>query len=136
VIYLLDTNAFSDLMSADVTVRQRAADASSAGDRVVTCSIVRGEILHGVLRLVAGKKKSHLENLTRQLFGLIPVLPIDAVVADHYSATKADCEARGVPLAENDLWIAACARANGATLVSRDTDFTKVAGLLVENWTP
>lgn len=35
---------------------------------------------------------------------------------------------------DNDLWIAAAALASGATVVSRDTDFQHVRGLMVEDW--
>jgi predicted nucleic acid-binding protein len=38
---------------------------------------------------------------------------------------------RGLPLDENDLWIAATALAMAATLVSRDSDFRAVEGLSV-----
>lgn len=38
---------------------------------------------------------------------------------------------RGLILDENDLWIAATAIALDATLVSRDTDFSGIDGLLV-----
>jgi predicted nucleic acid-binding protein len=38
-------------------------------------------------------------------------------------------------LDENDLWIAATARALGAVLVSRDADFARVDGLSTEDWT-
>jgi tRNA(fMet)-specific endonuclease VapC len=37
----------------------------------------------------------------------------------------------GLPLDENDLWIAATALALDATLVSRDSDFQAVEGLSV-----
>jgi predicted nucleic acid-binding protein len=35
----------------------------------------------------------------------------------------------GLPLDENDLWIAATALAIDATLVTRDTDFRSIEGL-------
>ena len=44
-------------------------------------------------------------------------------------------QARGLSLDENDLWIAAVAKTIGATLFTRDSDFQRVAGLSVENWT-
>ena len=46
---------------------------------------------------------------------------------------KASQQRRGLPLDENDLWIAATALVLDATLVSRDGDFQAIAGLsLVE----
>jgi predicted nucleic acid-binding protein len=50
VVFLLDTNAVSALMREDP---QMAAGISSVqpADRVVTCSIARGEILFGLGRL-------------------------------------------------------------------------------------
>jgi predicted nucleic acid-binding protein len=42
---------------------------------------------------------------------------------------------KGLTLDENDLWIAACALALQATLVSRDGDFGQIEGLNVEDWT-
>ena len=46
---------------------------------------------------------------------------------------KAFQQRRGLPLDENDLWIAATALVLDATLVSRDADFQAIAGLsLVE----
>jgi predicted nucleic acid-binding protein len=44
---------------------------------------------------------------------------------------KASQQRRGLPLDENDLWIAATTLAIDATLVSRDSDFHAVEGLAV-----
>ena len=53
MIYLLDTNAISALMRADVRM---ASWLSSIGvdDRLLLCTIVRGEILFGLERLAPG----------------------------------------------------------------------------------
>ena len=46
---------------------------------------------------------------------------------------KVSQQRRGLPLDENDLWIAATALVLDATLVSRDSDFQAIEGLaLVE----
>jgi len=57
VIYLLDTNAISALMRADA---QMASWLSSIGvdDRVVICTIARGEILFGLERLAQVRHKT------------------------------------------------------------------------------
>jgi predicted nucleic acid-binding protein len=46
---------------------------------------------------------------------------------------KATQQRRGLPLDENDLWIAATALSREATVVSLDSDFQEIEGLaLVE----
>jgi predicted nucleic acid-binding protein len=59
VIYLLDTNVISALMRAE---EQMATWLSSIGadDRVVICTIGRGEILFGLERLAQGRRRTEL----------------------------------------------------------------------------
>jgi len=70
-----------------------------------------------------------------RLFAAIPCLPITEAVADHYAEIKLARQSKGLALDENDLWIAATARQSRATLVSRDSDFQRIDGLKVEDWT-
>ncbi len=62
-------------------------------------------------------------------------LVVPEAAADSYANTKLSCQPKGVVLDENDLWIAATALAVGATLVTRDKDFSQVDGLIVQDWT-
>ena len=57
MIYLLDTSAISALMRAD---SRMASWLSSIGvdDRVVICTISRGEILFGLERLASGMRRT------------------------------------------------------------------------------
>ena len=50
-------------------------------------------------------------------------------LADLYAKTKASQQRLGLPLDENDLWVAATALAIEATLVTHDSDFQAIAGL-------
>jgi hypothetical protein len=50
VIFLLDSNAFSDLMRKNARIEARLAGLGP-NDKVVICPIVRGEILYGIARL-------------------------------------------------------------------------------------
>lgn len=132
MIYLLDTNTISALMRADVRM---AAWLSSIGpnDRVAVCTITRGEILFGLERLAPGRRRTELEEKAGKLFAVLPCEPIPAAAADQYANVKTSQQRRGLPLDENDLWIAATALAMNATLVSRDTDFQAIERLpLVE----
>ena len=75
MIYLLDTNAISALMRADLRM---ASWLSSIGvdDRVVICTITRGEILFGLERLAPGRRRTELEGKALSLFAVLPCEPI------------------------------------------------------------
>jgi len=101
------------------------------GDRVVTCTIVRGEILFGIARLPAGKRRTELEGTGRQFLAAFRCEPVPEQAGDFYAAVKLARQKRGLSLDENDLWVAATALALAATLVSRDSDFGRIEGLPV-----
>ena len=73
--------------------------------------------------------------MLQRLTELIPVPSPTAEVGKHYGTIRADLEKAGMPIGDNDLWIAAHARALGVALVSNDTrEFDRVAGPSVANW--
>ena len=100
-------------------------------DRVVTCSIARGEIVFGLGRLPQGQRRSALEVKAHRVLGALPCEPITLAAGDQYADVKLAQRRMGLSLDENDLWIAASALATGATLVSTDTDFQRVETLPV-----
>ena len=128
--YLLDTNAISDLMRAAPRIENWIAGLAHS-DRVVTCTIVRGEILFGIARLPPGRRRTELEETGRQFLAAVRCEPIPERAGDFYATVKLARQQRGLTLDENDLWIAATALALGATLVSRDSDFGSIDGLTV-----
>jgi tRNA(fMet)-specific endonuclease VapC len=63
------------------------------------------------------------------------VLTLDEDAARHYREIRAVLESKGRPIGNNDLWIAAHARAAKLTLVTNnEREFSRVDGLAVENW--
>jgi predicted nucleic acid-binding protein len=130
VTYLLDTNAVSDLMRATARLEGWMATLQE-NDRVVTCTVVRGEILFGIARLDESKRRTDLEEKARRLFAVLPCEPVPERAADFYARIKVIRQRSGLPLDENDLWVAATALAMEATLVSRDSDFAGIDGLSV-----
>ena len=102
-----------------------------ADDRVVTCTIARGEILFGLERLAPGRRRTKLDGKARQLFAAVPCEPIPPSAGDVYANTKVSQQRRGLSLDENDLRMAATALALSAILVSRDSDFHGIEGLSV-----
>jgi predicted nucleic acid-binding protein len=130
VTYLLDTNAISDLMRAAPRIESWLTGLDR-GDRVVTCTVVRGEILFGIARLPKGKRRTELEETGSRFLAVLHCEPIPERAGDFYAAVKLARQGRGLALDENDLWVAATALALGATLVSRDADFAGIDGLPV-----
>ncbi len=127
-IYLLDTNAASDLLRVKTPLSNWLSHLPT-NSKVVTCTIVRGEILFGIARLAKGKRRDELETKAGLLFDSIPCEPLPASAGDHYAAIKLARQRSGLALDENDLWIAATALSLGAILVTRDRDFNSITGL-------
>jgi len=130
VTYLLDTNAISAIMREDARMASWLSSVGT-GDQVVVCPVARGEILFGLERLAAGKRRTELELKARKLFAALACEPIPPGAGDHYASVKVARQRCGLPLDENDLWMAATALAIGATLVTRDSDFRGIQGLAI-----
>ncbi len=63
------------------------------------------------------------------------VLPT-ARTAERYAAIRADLERRGLSISEQDLWVAAVALdENGVVVTNNVTEFRRIPGLHVEDWT-
>jgi predicted nucleic acid-binding protein len=116
VIYLLDTNAISVLMRADARTGSWLSSVR-VDDRVVICTIARGEILFGLGRLAQGRRRAELEAKAQNLFAALPCEPIPPGACDFCARLK--------------ITRSATAPAINATLVSRDSDFQGIEGLAV-----
>jgi len=134
MLYLLDTNAIRDLLDQNLRATERLAR-ELPSNRIAVSVTVRGEVLFGIERLPAGKRRDGVAQATAAFFATIDSEPIPVAAAQQYAHIKRIREERGVPMDENDLWLAATAGALGATLVTRDTDFQNVPGIAVEDWT-
>jgi len=81
--------------------------------------------------MAPGRRRTELEAKAGSLLAVLPCESIPPGAGDRYSHVKISQQRRGLPLDENDLWIAATALALDATLVSRDNDFQAVDRLRV-----
>ena len=125
--YLLDTNNVIAVFSGEAAVQQRLAAAAE----VFVASIVLGELYYGVY-----KSARVAANLVRvgEFAAKSTVLVCDMAAAREYGQIKNGLRAKGRPLPENDIWIAAVAKAHNLTVVTRDARFGEIAGLLLEAW--
>lgn len=134
MIFLLDTNAFSDLMRKHSRVEGRMSSLPVV-DRVVICPVVRGEILYGIEQLPQSRRRQNLERQAAPLFAIIPCEPIPEGAGDHYARIKLTRQQKGLTLDENDLWLAATAMVLNSLLITRDSDFQQIDGLTANDWT-
>lgn len=125
--FLLDTNAVIGLLAGDAD----ALRFLSRADEVFVSSIALGELYYG-----AYKSARAAENIRRidELAGGTAFLICDAGSARRYGEIKDNLRAKGRPLPENDIWIAAVALQNALALASRDAHFLEIDGLTVEIW--
>lgn len=128
--FLLDTNIVSDLVKSP---GGRAATRLARVERhdIATSVIVVGEIRFGLLQ----KGSATLTERVEAVLAGIEILPLSPDVSATYGAIRLSLRARGLPIGENDLWIAAQAHHLGAILVTaNEREFRRVEGLAVENW--
>jgi len=129
--YMLDTNICIYIQ------RQRPENVLSRFQKlkpgeVVISVITWGELVYGAEKSRQPKK---VLELLREFKSFVPVLPIPENTGDTYGAIRALLESKGTPIGNNDLWIAAHAKATALTLVTdNEREFQRVPGLKIQNW--
>lgn len=131
VRYMLDTNICVYIAKHNPpAVRERFSQHASQ-------ELAMSVITLGELRFGAEKSQARDRALTtiNHLAGLIPLYALPEAAAEHYGQIRADLQKNGQPIGNNDLWLAAHARAEGWILVTNnEREFNRVSGLQVENW--
>ena len=136
-LYLLDTNMLSDMMRNPVglaaqhmRVMRKQSETLDAPPDICTSTIVLCELQFGLRRRTHPRWQTHLDLLLET----VEVMPLEPHIAAHYAQLRTQLEAAGTPIGPLDTLIAAHALSLGATLVTADTEFTRVPGLQAENW--
>lgn len=131
VRYLLDTNICIYIAKYNPpAVRERFVRHTT--EELAMSVITLGELRHGAEKSQSKKKASAA---IEQLTSTIQVMPIDDEVAQQYGRIRAKLEQAGKTIGNNDLWIAAHAKAGGWVLVTNnEREFKRVVGLKIENW--
>lgn len=131
VRYLLDTNICIYIAKHNPPiVRERFA-------RHAASELAMSVITLGELRFGAEKSQFRERALTviNQLETMMQVAQLSETVGEHYGQIRAMLQRTGQPIGNNDLWLAAHARAEGWILVTNnEREFVRVEGLQVENW--
>jgi tRNA(fMet)-specific endonuclease VapC len=129
--FLLDTNICIYIhrrRPGKVLARFQKLEPGDAAISVITW----GELLYGAEK--SKQRKKALEILA-EFKTFVPVLPIPESAGNTYGIIRASLESMGQPIGNNDLWIAAHAKAAGLTIVTNnEREFRRIAGLKVQNW--
>ncbi len=134
--FLLDTC----IVSIPVTTRPDAAVLHQLQMHGHECAIgapVWHELVYGVRRLPAGKRRTVLETYLEEVVRVaFAILPYDEIAAAWHARERARLEGRGTPVPHVDAQIAAIAQTNGLTLVTANPkDFARFKDLEVQDWT-
>ena len=125
--FLLDTNIAVALLAGEDAVRVSL----DQGGLIFLSSIVLGELFYGARK--SGRAVSNLAKV-EELAAKFVVLNCDVSTARHYGEIRDLLRAKGRPIPENDIWIAAHAQQYELTLVTRDAHFSAVEGVTIEMW--
>lgn len=129
--YLLDTNICIYIAKNRPAKVRRRFEQSTTGELAMSV-VTFGELRYGAEKSQAQDRA--LATLTA-LAEAISVLTLPAEAGAHYGQIRAALERAGLPIGNNDLWIAAHARAAGLTLISNNRrEFSRIEALRIENW--
>jgi tRNA(fMet)-specific endonuclease VapC len=125
--FLLDTNIVIGIFAKETNVEANLLSAAE----VFVPAIVLGELYYG-----AHKSSRVTENIAKinEFAANNTVMVSDTVTAQAYGQIKNSLRAKGRPIPENDIWIAAIGMQYNLALVTRDSHFGEVDGLMIETW--
>lgn len=116
VAYLFDTDAISEAFKPQPAPAYLEWLGTVEREDQFTSVVVVGELYRGAFRSPA--RERHLRNIEQRVLPTLTVLPFDLPMARIFGELQADLEARGTPLADADVQIAATALRFGLVLVT------------------
>ena len=135
-MFLLDTNVLSALMMMRPPPEIAAWASARLDDLLYTAAVCQAEILTGIAILPEGRRRAELAAAAQAMFSEdfeARVLPFDTLAAQDYADMYAACRSTGRPTAALDLMIAAIARVNGASVVTRNVADFEASGVPIIN---
>jgi hypothetical protein len=133
---VLDTNVLSELMRPVPTERVVRWVVAQSATSLYTTSITQAEILHGILLLPRGRRRSTLQVAAEAMFNEDfdgRVLPFGTLSAVFYASIAADRGRAGRPISQFDAQIAAISRSAGAAIATRNVSDYEGCGVTVIN---
>ncbi len=125
----LDSTFLIDLLGGEGASAAKLRGLEASGEGLSIASPALTEILVG-----AYFKGSTVLKETLELVSRLEVLVVDEQVAAEAGRMGAEFLHRGLPLPTVDLLIAAAAKLHQHILITRDEDFSRIPGLVVETY--
>ncbi len=117
-----DTNVFIDLMKGEEAIAKKLESFNT----VYLTPVVLVELYFGAYR--SANPEKHLRKIAIAI-QKSKLLTIDADTAEIFVTIKLDLFAKGNPIPENDIWIAATAKQHQLALYTNDKHFGAVEGI-------
>lgn len=135
---ILDTNVVSEIMKRDVDEAVLAWWEQVRGREVKITAVTKAELLCGVSRLPAGRRKCGLSAAVATVlsaYGNQDIFPFDSSAAEQYAAIVSQRAAVGTPISVLDAQIAAICIAREAELATRNLkDFQGLPLTIQDPW--
>ena len=119
--FCLDTSAYSNFRRGN----EEVAALLDRAELVGMPTVALGELRTGFL--LGGRRRRDEAELDAFLDSpVVQVLPVDSETSRHYAEIVAELRKAGTPIPTNDIWIAATAARNGATVLTCDDHFERI----------
>lgn len=117
----LDTSAYSHFRRGNEEVAATLDRAELVGVPTITL----GELRTGFL-LGSNRRRNETELDAFLDSPVVEILSVDAETSRHYAEIVAELRKAGTPVPTNDIWIAAAAARNGASVLTCDNHFERI----------
>ena len=129
--YLLDTNIWIYYFKQPASPIHAKLSLLRPSD-IVTCSIVKSELMHGAEKY---GNRDRRQALVVETLAPYRSFPFDDDAATVYAKLRHDLEIAGNVIGPYDLQIAAICRLHGFTLVTNNVrEFSRIPDLTIEDW--
>lgn len=119
--FCLDTSAYSNFRRGN----EEVAALLDRAELVGVPTVALGELRTGFL--LGGRRQRNETDLDAFLANpVVQVLPVDSETSRQYAEIVAELRRTGTPVPTNDIWIAAVAARNGATVLTCDDHFERI----------
>ncbi|WP_293119828.1 type II toxin-antitoxin system VapC family toxin [Okeania sp. SIO1I7] len=131
VNYLLDTNIVSAFVNQNQKIRDKLLEVYTREQDIYISCISFYEVQRGLLYVNATRKLSQFNEFCQE----VTILFLDNLeIIEKASEIHIDLRRKGRIIQDADILIAATAIIHNLTLVSNDSDMSRVEGINLENW--